>query len=552
MITPKDLKMPRKFESWRPGQLELIMRIAETLQENKKFLLDAPTGVGKSLIGIAVSRLLANADDVMAVMSDSNRPKPTCIYLTSTKQLQDQVCADFPFAKQVKGRSNYPCAKHPTKYPTVNAEDCNRDSSESSVCKSCQYTLAKVAAAAAPVSVLNTAYFLAESNFSPRPYFSEADLIVIDEVDCLEKELLSFVGFSLSEKRIRSFKLLPPAVTDSIPVWTEWLLTALPIVEQQLLDEGLQLSMTDDRHWTLNDFQTQRKCSIKNKWVSKVHQFLLEVNDTWVLEERKTEEGPAWEFKPVDVKAYAYNYLWRHSDRFLGMSGTILDPKIMAGELNINNYVYHALASPYPVDNRPVYFAPVADVTRDKMTTELPKLAAAVQKLMGRYPLEKMLIHTVSYQIRDYLMANIQSKRFITHSSEDRAAVLDLFKRSKDPMVVLSPSFDRGVDLPGDQCRCTVICKVPYPNMGDKQVAARMKAPGGDEWYLARTVQTVLQMSGRGVRAADDYCDTFILDKQFSKLYNRAKWLFPAWWTDAIKDKVASPRNLWEHKGIEF
>ena len=43
--------------------------------------------------------------------------------------------------------------------------------------------------------------------------------------------------------------------------------------------------------------------------------------------------------------------------------------------------------------------------------------------------------------------------------------------------------------------------------MGDPQVRARMKLPGGDRWYLLKAIQTIIQMSGRGVRSELDYCD---------------------------------------------
>ena len=119
--------------------------------------------------------------------------------------------------------------------------------------------------------------------------------------------------------------------------------------------------------------------------------------------------------------------------------------------------------------------------------------------------------------------------------SENRTDQLEAFKKSKKPLVMLSPSFDRGVDLPGDQCRFIIVCKMPYLNLGDKQVAARLKAPGGDQWYVFKAIQTLMQMSGRGVRSETDHCDTYILDAQFNGLLARTRQYVPKWWMDAIR-----------------
>jgi hypothetical protein len=39
-------------------------------------------------------------------------------------------------------------------------------------------------------------------------------------------------------------------------------------------------------------------------------------------------------------------------------------------------------------------------------------------------------------------------------------------------------------------------------------------------------------MSGRGVRSKDDWCDTWILDKQAEKLIAKSRKMFPKYWVD--------------------
>jgi len=122
----------------------------------------------------------------------------------------------------------------------------------------------------------------------------------------------------------------------------------------------------------------------------------------------------------------------------------------------------------------------------------------------------------------------------MTHDSDDREDKLREFKAALGPKVMISPSFDRGVDLPHEACRCVIICKVPYLNLSDDQTKARMEFPDGQRWYNLKAAQSIVQMSGRAVRSQDDFCDTWILDRQFGSLLARTRHVIPKWWQDAI------------------
>ena len=67
-----------------------------------------------------------------------------------------------------------------------------------------------------------------------------------------------------------------------------------------------------------------------------------------------------------------------------------------------------------------------------------------------------------------------------------------------------------GLDLVGDLARWQVICKLPYPYLGDPQVAARRAEEPG--WYEWRTCFTLVQAYGRAVRSEEDHAVTYLLD----------------------------------------
>jgi len=56
----------------------------------------------------------------------------------------------------------------------------------------------------------------------------------------------------------------------------------------------------------------------------------------------------------------------------------------------------------------------------------------------------------------------------------------------------------------------------------------------GNNWYAHKTISTVVQMAGRGVRSETDYAITYILDRQFQRLYDENRRLFPAWFKESV------------------
>lgn len=113
--------------------------------------------------------------------------------------------------------------------------------------------------------------------------------------------------------------------------------------------------------------------------------------------------------------------------------------------------------------------------------------------------------------------------------------VLEKFRKSENSNVLVSPSMNEGVDLPYDDCRFQIIYKIPYPNISDAQIKARKNID--DYWYLYKTALTLLQTYGRGMRAEDDYCTTYIIDNRVKRFVsqNKKNGLIPDYFIEAIK-----------------
>ena len=110
---------------------------------------------------------------------------------------------------------------------------------------------------------------------------------------------------------------------------------------------------------------------------------------------------------------------------------------------------------------------------------------------------------------------------------------------AKDPSVLVASNLTEGYDGKDDLCRFIIIPKVPYPNLGDRRTRLRMTEDGRSFDYHA--LVAVVQGAGRGVRHAQDYADTWILDGLWSMLYAKRKTWLPTSFREAYHHNVQLP-----------
>ena len=223
------------------------------------------------------------------------------------------------------------------------------------------------------------------------------------------------------------------------------------------------------------------------------------------------------------------------------MSATIISPDEMCHTLGIprDQAEFIDLPSTFSPERRPNYYLPRANITKKTEVEERPKAIVALDnEILDKHPNDKVLVHTVSYGYAQqvYSMSRHRDRMITYDCARDRKVKLDEFKDAPPGAILVASSMDRGIDLPGDQCRVIVVMKVPFLNLGDKQISTRLHSDkkGGQLWFNVNAIRTLIQMTGRGMRSQEDYCETYILDAQFGRLYRQNKYLFPAWWREAL------------------
>lgn len=525
MITEPAL--PDWVQSIRPHQEQAVDEAVELFETNQVVFVDGPTGSGKTLIAELVRRRL-----------DARRT----LYVCSDKSLQDQFARDFPYAKVLKGRANYPTQSN----PHATAADCTAKSWDD-MCFHCEdgkagcpYEIAKHEALMSPLTVTNISYLLSEANYVGK--MSGFDLVIVDEADVLEQVLMGFVEYRVPKMYMQMCKMDPPIKGARKKTLIAWLKdfheTFKPLVHAEL-----DLKRKRTMETTLNGAvrvigELERELRMR------------EDNDEEGVWLRDYEKDDTFILKTVTVSGYGHKYLWRHAQKWLVMSATLISSDEMADSTGLV-YDYDTVHVPmtFPVENRRVIMAPVANMSYKEMNegTAIDDSAYAIQTIIRQHPDDRILIHTVSYQLSQrlhYLLTRgaykVPNRSILTYDTgRGRESALAQFKQTKGA-VLLAPSMERGIDLPDDLCRVQVIAKVPFPSLANRQVSTRANmGNAGRTWYAVQTIRDIVQMCGRGVRHKRDWCTTYILDRQFAKnLYAKNKSLFPEWFKEAVDTRT--------------
>lgn len=539
---------PAWIKGFRPHQIIAVKNILRAYENGADVvILNAPTGSGKTIIAEATRRLMR---------------VPKCLYVANTKGLQDQFMSDFgDYAKCLKGRSNYPTLNFPERFDVevwkrATCGDCNKHKVETpdggwefdcGMCHTtriCPYEIAKNAALDARLAITNTSYFIAEANGPARFVTSGREhkpvpLVIVDECDTLEAILMGQVEVVVPQKWMKKLRLKPPEKKTVETSWLEWFdEQAIPALKSEVEQWAREAeNVRNGSASPLNVDQIRER-----NYVNRLHDRIVHLRGQ-VACGNAVYDGYADKevrFKPVTVSYYGPENVWQHGDKWLLMSASVIDPQEYVDSVGIEeaglSWEVVNVPSTFPPENRPVHVRPLANMVYKEKAEEWPKMVDGIEKVLKKHPDDRVLVHTVSYDFTKYITERLRVDReVLTYlSARDRDETLERFRKTPAG-VLLAPSMDRGVDLPEDDCRVVVVTKMPYLSLKDKQVERRLYGTkNGQLWYGVQTVRSLIQMTGRGVRSAQDKCDIYILDRQFLKVHKDLRRLFPEWWLDAV------------------
>lgn len=493
----------------------------------KKFVLaNLPTGAGKTIVATAVQRLLG----------------VPAVHLTHTISLQEQYQKTMPWALVVTGRANHECLLPGPMDEKVTARDAPCTSAKFA-CEyikpdGCSYYKMLFSAKGYEQVILNYAY---ATRIIPAPYMrrlrqDEEDgptpnpfhrpFLVCDEADLAEPALVDAARITFSRRRWKE-ELgidLPPSV--EVETWKQWAQDSRFEIEH--LVKG-KIAVLED-----NAEGVKQKTRLLNMLEVVGRMSTINENE-WIIQ----EDSGNLDIRPLWGRSVSKS-LFLPFSKVLLMSGTLGPPDLLCKKLGIEekDMGYIEAPSTFPVEVRPVKYWPVVKLNRFSKEEDYERLTSAIQFLANNHPDRKGIIHSGSFHLAKEIYGRLRDDpRFYYHEGGgERSKALTRFVEAEEPLVLITPSFTTGIDLPY-QIGWQVIAKVPFGNLGDPIVKARRESviDGvgiGKMNYDSEALHTVIQSCGRAVRAADDWGISYILDGNFWPLYKRT--FAPEYFREAI------------------
>lgn len=493
--SPQELGFPEKFKGWRPVQEEIIWN---GLLSDKRFRgNNAPVGTGKTGCYMAEAAISGERTAI----------------LTATKGLMSQLVHEFEALgiKSIKGKANYPCSAY---------DDWTcQDGHHSMACgdkdtPSCPYTSAYYMALGGRIVITNYAFWIAIHKYGTG--LGNFDHLVLDEAhesyNMVANAMSVFIDPAEPRKLLGEFI---PTDNGDPHKWKEWAKrirgscdAALKLAEQKM----------QTRPSTSTVGKYQRLVTLSRKLAT----LALMRPDDWVVD--NTDRG--YQLDPVRVGMYAEKMLFRGIPKITFVSATIRPKTLNQLGIRTADMDFWEYPSPFPAENNRIYHVPTIGLNYQSDRDDIRQWAMMHDNIYRPRLDRKHITHVGKYDLRADLVLLSKYSRYMQYNLRGDVTddLVQRFKRSQPPSILVSPSVTTGYDFPGKECECQQISKVPFPNRNKLIVAAREAMDS--EYSVYQAIQTIDQAAGRPIRQETDRAETFILDNNIVWLHNRYRYLF--------------------------
>ena len=551
--------------AFRDGQREIIEAICNSYIEdpNATLVVDAPTGAGKSLIAMWSAHILKEL---------GNRG----YLITSDLSLQDQYESDFYRLglrwPSVRGVDNYECSVNglPFSLGECKLKGMGYEQAEKLSCySSCEYLQNRKRSIEQPIALLNYSFWLIQRNYVEDRMsqdnrdvpFKSRDFVFFDEAHKVDEIVQGHFTPRIDIGTVDRFGLANRFIQKQdigTPIQT---LGSIKSIVTRLLTEKSKPALFE----AMQDFRkiakvyrkaakiTKTQCAkrFKNRevprdWATalttfdrikdvycKFDDYVALIKDVGVdsmVINRMEDEA---KFMCVEEGRMIQKYLHDKAGFKVFMSATIGDPRAFVKIMGIKNAKFIRVPNAFNYDKSPVVFVNRHKLSFREREASLPKVVKILDQIISKHSGQRGVIHTGSYMFANYIKQN--SKHIFRlmdyENSKDKKGIIELFKK-KDDAVLMGPSLLEGLDLKDDISRFQIFFKVPYPNVSDPLIKAKMQH--SKEWYDWKTGISIMQGVGRSVRSKDDWAVTYVLDACFRSLINK-QGFFPPSFMDRVK-----------------
>ncbi len=461
----------------RPLQVEALAWIAERLG-SKPLVIQAPTGVGKSGIARAVQREFGGA------------------IIVPQNVLLDQYVTTYPDVNALKGAEHYKCPGYSIPSSEVHAAKACDD-------PACPYTVARNKGKEGEPTIFNPM-----SLFFLRVGY---ETTIVDEAHKLVEMLEMLSSMELPKSRW----LYPGTSLDRLLPWFDEMATACERT-------GGAYKASGNVKESVKAFAQAQKFKDLVKDITKNPQNFVIYEENRTL---KTKKEDFLVIRPTKLPDRYLNMV-RKSKNVVLTSATI--PRKRAAEiLGTHDFFYLDLASPIPKEQRPILFRPQGLTAKSTAAEVAAWITTQRKDFAGN-----TIVH-VTYKLAKQLHAYFPDA--LIHTSETKADTLKRFKAEGG--LWLAGGCAEGIDLKDDEARLNLIPILPFANLGDPVIKARMALPGGSNDYALNMLITTIQQCGRTTRGETDHSITVVGDNRLADNIGRLRDQLPKSWLEAINWK---------------
>lgn len=552
------LKLDLEKRIPRNTQLNCIKFIDEihSADNSKKFfLLNLPTGVGKSHLALMIADWYSKKINGGAKID----------IITNSKILQNQYTEAYESLNDLRGKENYKCEKFDSN--CQQGGEFNRLNKSS--CEFCPHSFAREQFLFGKISLTNFYLYILYQLYKPKIMEARgSDILIVDEADQFDDVMSDFISIKITEFTIKKYKFSDQEKIikrlksiSSISEYVEFLerlkidIANTSAEIKSSMGSIDRTSTSDKRNNRLSKILNTSNPDIKliqiivdlEQLSSKIEIFLNEYKENpnnWVLESQYNEKTKQNELSLEPIWAFDYldKYVFSKYKMVFLMSGTILNKEIFCrmNGLEIDKAVYYSINSPFPIKNRPIYYIPVGKMSYSKKEETFKEFVPMISKILNKYNDKKGIIHTNSFELSNWIQRDIKDKRLIYHNPSNKDEILESHFTIDKPTVLVSPSMDTGVSFDGEKARFQIIAKVPYPSLASQK--NKLRKENDPDWYAYRTVSGLIQAYGRIVRSETDSGDTIIIDSSFGDVLRYSSKFIPNWIQESIK-KINIKKN---------
>lgn len=535
-------------------------------------LLNAPTGSGKSIIGL----MTAISVNYLSQYFEGQDENPGfSYYLTSTKSLQEQMDRDINDFKiedvnMLKGTDNYDCTfgndylrnkKGLTDFnrQTYRTAWCEglpkeeRAGSQYSECAiTCPYEVQRWVTSKSKVAILNYHYFLNIKRSDFNPYFVDRELTICDEAHMLPEIVESFCSMDFNINVTRNIKHFCQLYSDGarsddilldlittmpnienwfkqslnydnfiqfIDEYSDFLLDAIEFVSSKINSSNMDLTVSrllssiKSAYAVTQNVTTVAKTNIKNVYI-----------------ESNTTETEYYKHSIKNLKEteLIQEHFVKKVGKLLMMSATLGNLNDFADTMGFESdtVAKFNIRSSWSYDNSPIYLTESGYLNYSNFKKNIDKVIDHCLYICEYYhPKEKGIIHTATFDINNRIKNllgelppdyNNFKRRFLFYeNSDEKEKNIEKLKSEDYPYILIGPSLSEGIDLDDDNGRFNILIKVPYPQINSM---TKRKMDISPLWYKRVTIEKVIQSIGRTNRNKDDFSTVYLLDKGFARL----------------------------------